>query len=343
MQGKLCKVFNIVSVLAFCVTIAQAQDEERDEKKRWSFEVLYGWTTIRGNDARVGERLSLREGDPFDLDFDAQPLFTQMEADAMPLGRVSFEGQVWGATGELWYIGTGGSVEGSFTNTAREPESIILGGTIHDEWGDISYSATNDISLYSGRIELTRLLRAGLSLRLGLHAAKLENSRAERVTEEEYDLDLIEIIGITWGERITESRSHLRGWLLGPSVGLTGGGALGEVASAGFHVSQSLLFTNPDHEASWISREEPKPRRFPSSAIIDSEFSSRAAVPVTEVRGLLAFRVGEHLSLGATALFSLWYDLPTALQLSYGEAPIWLEQKRTLVFATIGPVVTLRF
>ena len=124
---------------------------------------------------------------------------------------------------------------------------------------------------------------------------------------------------------------------MGPSVALRGSSALGNAAGVGYSFSQSVLFTSMNHAAEWARRNP-----FQTDIDVRTAISSRAAVPVTDLRGTLSFDLGEHVSIGALGFVSIWYSVPSALELSLPFEK-WEEPQRTIVFASIGPFVTVRF
>lgn len=70
--------------------------------------------------------------------------------------------------------------------------------------------------------------------------------------------------------------------------------------------------------------------------------TTRAAIPVTDARAILKFDFGPHFSVGVLGLLSVWFDAPLALEFSQatgGCDPV----RSTLVFASLGPVVSVRF
>jgi hypothetical protein len=262
-----------------------------------------------------------------------------MESDYTPFVRAGYEGQRWGVQGEYWQLETRGSLDGSLGNSGSEQEERIqiwdgdwisaLGVLDHT----IQYAAKNDLSVRSLRVDLTRSVAQGLMLTVGFHAAHYKNSRSERVEEH------LLIFQETFEETI-EVQSRVDGWLYGPSVGLRGSSALGRSTQMGFSLLQSVLFAELDHEAS-LTGTSTVPF-FESTIVADSALPSRVAVPVTDVRGDLTVDLGEHVSIGAFALLSVWWDVATARAFS---APLgnWEQPKSTLVFASFGPVVRVGF
>jgi hypothetical protein len=320
----------------FAANAIATQPNEEEEKKKGGFtlDVALGWTATRGNDVQIGHQTTVGDDNLFDESTTFTPLTTRMDSDFSPLVRAGYAWEKWGVQGEYWQIETGGSLEGSFENRRRgRTELVQLWDYWHGEFDDAtSYAAQNDLSLRSLRVDLTRTVARNLSFTIGLHVAKYENTRAEEVTTENF-------FGPISIEETLDAPSLVEGWLYGPSVGLRGSADLGQSAHIGFSLSQSVLFTELDHEDSWERLST-----LPSMPVIAVEavLSSRAAVPVTDVRGDLMFDLGDHVSVGGFMLLSVWYDLPMArgfsMPLEQWEAP-----KSTLVFASFGPMVRIRF
>ena len=123
---------------------------------------------------------------------------------------------------------------------------------------------------------------------------------------------------------------------------------LGERVRVSFTVAQSLLFANSENEGAWEfgAHEELQlldlDLEKDTSRLVSLESSRRVSVPVTDLRGYLHWDVGEHWSIGVKALLSIWMNMPSAPPISVLSGR-WEESKSTFVFASVGPVVTLRF
>ena len=136
------------------------------------------------------------------------------------------------------------------------------------------------------------------------------------------------------GQELPSRREGLR-----VLVALRGGSSLGSSARVALCLAHSLLFTDLNYEASWTDEVSPP---FDPVIVLDASVSSRAAVPVSDVRGSLTFDIGEHVSVGVFALVSVWYDLPLAREF-FGPLAKWTEPRSTLVFASVGLIVKVRF
>jgi hypothetical protein len=267
-----------------------------------------------------------------------------MKNEFMPFARVGYEGLTWGVQGEYWQLETRGSLEGSFDNTEGARDELVhmweaWFGEDNDRTG---YAARNELSLISFRVDLTRALARNALFTVGAHVAKLENEREEDVQIEDRITfpDFFFVPGSSMTvERTAEGRSRVRGWLIGPSVGLRGTGFIGSSVEVGYAFAQSLLFTDLNHEASWTGRTS-----IPRNPLVqfDTALSSRAAVPVTDLRGALTANLGSHFSFGVFGFLSVWYDVPLARELSV-LLEQWAEPRQTLVFASFGPIIKLRF
>jgi hypothetical protein len=330
-------------LLAWNVSAAQPADEE-DDGGKLVIDLAYGWTATRGNDVQVGNRTSVSPRGLFDEDTTFEPLITKMENEFMPFARVGYEGRTWGLQGELWMLETRGSLVGSFDNTegARDELVHMWEAWFGEDNDRTRYDARNDLSLYSIRVDLTRALARNVLLTVGAHVAKVENQRVENVQIEDRitfpDFFFVRGSSMTV-ERTAEGRSRVRGWLIGPSVGLRGTGFTGSLVEVGYAFAQSLLFTDLDHEASWTGRTS-----IPREPLVrfDTALTTRAAVPVTDLRGALTANLGSHVSFGVFGFLSVWYDVPMARELSV-LLEQWTEPRRTLVVASFGPIVKLRF
>jgi hypothetical protein len=63
---------------------------------------------------------------------------------------------------------------------------------------------------------------------------------------------------------------------------------------------------------------------------------------MTDFRASLTFDLGDHFSLGVLGLLSVWFDAPLAHRFSQATDG-WNAVRSTLVFASIGPKLTVRF
>ena len=325
----------------FAVTAIAAQSNEEEEKKKggFTFDVAFGWTATRGNDVQLGDRTSITRDELFEEDMVFDPLVMRMENDYMPIVRAGYGWEKWGIKGEYWQLETGGSIDGSFENSGNgRTEQIRFWDAWQGDFADTtSYSAENDLSLRSIRVDLTRAFSRNVSLAVGLHAAKYEGSRGENLHEEvgfPFELLFFDEIEVT-----QDTQSHIQGWLYGPSIGFHGSASLGKAARLGYSVSQSLLFGELDQEASWSGRTN---FLLLPDAGVETATAERTAVPVTDLRLDLTFDLGDHVSIGGFALVSAWVDVPMAPEYS-AHLGQWEAPRSTLVFASFGPVVKVRF
>jgi hypothetical protein len=320
---------------------AQEATSERRGRCRFFADISFGWTSIRGNDVQVGDRTTLSPESLFDAETSFEPLVTRMESEWAPFGRFGCEGATWGVEGELWGFTTRGSVQGSFAEADVAPRTEIarMWEFWHGEDDDeTSYSAENELSFSSGRVHLTRSLGPTLSIAFGVHLAKLENERSEEVR-----VSSVRSFPGFFDPRLRipddETRrgdSRSQGWWVGPSFGLRGSIPMGRLL-AGFSATQSILFGDVGHEASW----ERTPV-FPEDVSVSTSLESRASIPVTEFRGTLSFDAGAHVAIGAAGWVSVWFDVPGALEFSIPFEQ-WRAPTSTLVLASIGPFVKVRF
>ncbi|HSF19680.1 MAG TPA: hypothetical protein VLK65_29435 [Vicinamibacteria bacterium] len=319
---------------------ARSQAGEEDERDTGAFfEVAYGWTAVQGNDVHVGDRTSVGSMGLFD-DSTFEPLVTRMSTEWMPYVRGGYRGEAWGLEGEFWRVDTGGAVGGSFTNSpfGRRREMVQLFDVWYGEEADeTSFEASNNLMVWSFRLDVTRRIARTLSVRVGLHVAELENERTDQVLVSSafpfFDL---------FGENLrfeTTARARIDGQLLGPSVGVGGTALIGEFVRLGYSVSQSVLFRDLSHEA---DVEQTINLPFLPAVTFDTMRSRRASIPVTDLRVSFSFDIGSHLSIGLLGFASVWHDTPTALELSIPFEQ-WEEVDRTLVFGSVGPMVTVRF
>lgn len=304
----------------------------REERTAFTLDLGFGWAAVRGNDVQVGSRVDLVSGESRNQ-ATLTPLVTEMQSDYSPFARAAYEGETWGIQGEYWQLETDGSVEGAFSSPLPEPEEDL---EIWDGWlsrsAEVRYGAANDLTIRSIRVDLTRNLGREWTVAVGFHAAELENTRAENV---ERDLSLPFVAA----QELLEARSRVTGWLYGPSVGLRGSLSLGEVSRLDLSLAQSVLFSGLDQEASWSGTST---LSYATDLDVDSTFSSRAALPVTDVRAGLTFDLTGNVSLGAFALLSVWHEVPLAPAFSIARVK-WEQPRSTLVFASAGPVVRIGF
>jgi hypothetical protein len=320
-------------LLALNASAIEASDED-EEKRGFTLDVALGWTATRGNDVQLGDRTTVHEEGFFDEETTFIPLITRMENDTIPFVRAGYRWKAWGVQGEYWQLETGGSLEGSFTNSGRgRSELVKFWDAWNGEFDDAtSYDARNDLTLRSIRLDLTRAVARNLTLTAGLHVAQYENSRAENVQVENS-------LGFFSVKEARESESRVKGWLYGPCIGLRGSAHFGGSTRVGFSIAQSVLFGELDQEAVW--RRSTDIPLVPVVAV-DAPLTSRAAVPVTDLRLDLTFDLGDHLSLGGFAFVSAWLNAPLARGFSF---PLeqWDAPTSTLVFASFGPMVKFRF
>jgi hypothetical protein len=326
--------------------LAQDSTEHADEEKnRWNLELLYGWTTTRGNDVWLGDALTSKLNDPLDESRDStlEPLITEMESDLIPFVRGGYRGHRWGFNAEFWTLNTKGSIEGTLRSPTSFENGLLLWDSFIEADPEASYSASNDLSIWTSRWTLTRHLGSSLNLGLGVQLGEYENRRSEGVYREYAPID-----SHYSAEHTMNNESSLRMFFVGPSIELDGGTLLGERARVSFTVAQSLLFANSKNEGAWEfgAHEELQlldlDLEKDASRLVGLELSRRVSMPVTDLRGGLHWDAGEHWSIGVKAMLSIWMNVPVAPQISMLTGR-WEESKGTLVFASVGPVVTLRF
>jgi hypothetical protein len=331
--------FCLVFLFAAMNVAADEVPVERERNHGFFVDVSFGWTSIRGNDVQVGDRTTVSPVQSFDDGSRFEPLVTRMESEGVPFGRVGYEGEKWGVEGELWGLTTSGTVEGSFAQADVAPRSEIV--RMWDVWhgeddDETSFRAGNELSFYSGRVHLTRILSPTFSIAVGAHLVRFENERSEEVRVS----NTFSFPGFLdprfSAEETRRGASRSEAWWVGPSFGVRGSTQVGSLV-AGFAATQSILFTEVDHEARW----ERAPL-FLEDITVSTSLKSRTSIPVTEFRGTFSLDVGEHVSVGAAGWLSIWYDVPGALEFSIPFEQ-WREPSSTLVLASIGPFVKLRF
>jgi hypothetical protein len=175
-------VVAIAVVLAPMIAAAGEQpSEEEHEAEGFTIDIAFGWTTTWGNNVHIGNRVTVG---PFTHLFDEgsslEPVRTRMDDTWMPLVRMGYRGEEWGVSGNLWRVSTGGSTDGSFVTREERPEIVRIWSEWRGDFGrETTYTARNDLSLTSGRIDLTHGLTGDVVLSLGLQIATFENERVE--------------------------------------------------------------------------------------------------------------------------------------------------------------------
>lgn len=345
---RLALSFVFVSLFAFqagpvsAVVAAEPWSEEKEDKDRWSFEVFYGWTTIRGNDHWFGDVLTYEEIEPCCFDANLEPLITEMGSDFVPLIRGGYRSNRWGVTAEFWTLDTEGSADGVVRSPSGFENGLVVWDNFYEATPELSYRATNSLSLWTGRVALTRVLTPSLNLGVGVQFGKFDNPRSEYVLEEIESDD--SPFPLTF-EATYRNEDSFHGFFIGPSIALDGNVMVDSRARVSFVVAQSLLFADAEIKGAWESRAKltsPFGLILEGVKLIRMETSRRVAVPVTDLRGGLSFDLWNHVSIGIKAFLSIWIDMPLAPGISLMTG-LWQEPKSTLVFVSVGPVVALRF
>jgi hypothetical protein len=339
LRAFLAAVVPFVAAAAVAPT-ARAEESSADEKtSRFTFDGAFTWMGTWGNDVPVAETITVDERfDPatgrvtFDENIDR--LVTQMRNENVPWAQFGFERGKWGISAELWTLDTGGT-----TGTGDEPFEAFRYHELLDtyERWTLNLQAENELSVLAARVLLLRALSKSLTLGVGVQAAELENRRKET-------LDLSErFFFLARREAVVETDSDTSGVLVGPSVDLRGSARIGERVRVRFTGAQSVLFATFEQQAGWQSTIT-YDRDFLSDSVenLTLPSSPRVAIPVTDARAILSFDLGGHVSVGVFGLLSVWFDAPLALRFSQATGG-WDEARSTLVFASAGPMVTIRF
>jgi hypothetical protein len=326
--------------MAMTLPSAKAQESSTDETTtRFTIDGAFTWMGTWGNDVFVGETITIdqrfdRESGMRIIEEDASALVTEMLNKGMPWAQIGLERGKWGMAVEFWTLETEGS-----TATGAEPFEAFRYhdvGNVVEEW-ELDLRAENELSAWAMRVVLLRALSKSLTLGVGLHTGKLENRRNETL---EFVRPLFD-----HETAIVETESKSIGTLVGPSVDLRGSAKIGGRTRVRFTAAQSVLFATFENQASWQSTVTYSEDFFGSMNRIEhltSDNSTRVAIPVTDARAILSFDLGSHLSVGVLGLLSVWFDAPLAFRFSQlGNG--WDAASSTLVFASLGPVVTVRF
>jgi hypothetical protein len=232
---------------------------------------------------------------------------------------------------EFWTIDADGSTE-----TGDEPfDAFRLQDYVESvEPFELDLRAANNLSAWTVRVALTRALSNTLILGVGLCAGEFENRQ-----NEELDLFSQPL------RAVLETESKSTGTLVGPSVDLRGSASLGRKTRVRFLAAQSILLSTLDNEAVWESSSTILGAIFEPTGSVRSltlDSSTRVAIPVTDARAILTFDLGRYSSIGVLGLLSVWFDAPLALQFSWATEG-WSPARSTLVFASVGPMLTVRF
>ncbi len=289
-----------------------------------------------GNDIPVAETISIdRQFDADSVAFDERinRLVAEMRRKGVPWIQFAFEHDKWGISAEFWTLDTSGSAQ-----TGDEPFEGFryhdLADTLEDT--ELDVRAENKLSVWAARVLLLRKLSKPLTLGVGLHTAELDNRRNET-------LNLATAPLFFPLEAVLETDSKSSGTLVGPSVALRGSGKIGGRATVRFTAAQSILFASFEDQSKWQSTITFGGDFLPDKReILTLDSSTRVAIPVTDARALLSFDLGSHVSVGVLGLLSIWFDAPLALQFSQATEG-WNEASSTLVFASVGPTLTVRF
>jgi hypothetical protein len=351
-MSDLKRIFAALAVsaaMAMTVSLATAQESsDTEETSRFTIDGAFTWMGTWGNDVFVAETVKIeerfdRESGTDIADEIAKPFVTEMKKTGVPWTQIGFEHGKWGISAEFWTLGTDGSIE-----TGDDPMDAFryhdLADTVEDF--ELDLRAANDLSAWTVRVALTRALSKSLTLGVGLHAGELENRRNEALeVVEQFAYPFFDPVSIHEMRAVLETESKSTGTLVGPSVDLRGSAKLGGKTRVRFLAAQSILFSTFDNETVWESSVTSSggffwPRSSVERLTVDS--TTRVAIPVTDARAILTFELGRHFSVGVVGLLSVWFDAPLALQFSQATGG-WDPASSTLVFASVGPMATVRF
>ena len=255
------KISTAVVVLAILVapggvsaqSVAETGEDVKSPERFW-IDLGLGWAWTRGNDVRVAQLATATvSDDAAAIDAEFQPLRTQLERDTALLVRAGFAGETWGIDGSLWRLGPRGSTDTAYERKEDDPTfpTLVIWNVPMNTPGDYSLTAGNEISLGSGRVELTRSVGSKVSLAAGLHVARFENDRSELLTVNRSlfsgALVFTETTGVT---------TDARGWMFGPSLGVRVAADAGQSLRLSLSLSQSILFSDIDHGGAFSGRTE---------------------------------------------------------------------------------------
>jgi hypothetical protein len=332
---RICIALVYGAAMMMTVLLASAQENsDVDKKSRFTIDGAFTLMGTWGNDVLVADTITIDER--FDLESgkiisekNAKPLVTEMNNTGVPWAQISFEHGKWGISAELWTLATDGSTE-----TGDDPFDALRYQDATVDSFELDLRVTNNLSAWAVRVALTRALSNTLTLGLGLHAGELENRRSEA-------LDLV----ARSLRAVMETESKSTGTLVGPSVDLRGSARLGGKTRVSFLAAQSILFSTFDNETAWHSSSTVVGAIFETKGSVRRltfDSLTRVAIPVTDARAILTFDLGRHSSVGVLGLLSVWFDAPLAPQFSLATEG-WNPASSTLVFASVGPMLTVRF
>jgi hypothetical protein len=341
LKGFVASVASVAfATMAVLAPTARAQESSTDEKtSRFTFDGAFSWMGTWGHDVPVAETITVDEGfEPatgrVTMDENINRLIAEMRNENVPWAQFGFERGKWGISAEFWMLDTSGT-----TGTGDDPFEAFR----YHEFLDTDVEAALDVtaedqlSVWAARVLLLRALSKSLTLGVGFHAAELENRRKET-------LELSEISDfLPQAGAVVVMDSNNSGVLVGPSVDVRGSAKIGERVRVRFTGAQSVLFATLEQQAKWRSTITYGSDYFSDSTeVLTLASSTRVAIPVTDARAILSFDLGGHVSVGVFGLLSIWFDAPLALRFSYATDG-WDEASSTLVFASAGPMVTIRF
>lgn len=339
--NRMWTALTVITALATAVPGAKAQESSTEEQES-SFTVdgAFTWMGTWGNDVSVGETITIDEQFDFESDTsisdeNARALVTEMQNRGVPWTQVGFVHGNWGVSAEFWTLDTKGS-----TGTGDEPFEAFryhdLTATLEDVSLDIR--AENALSVWAVRVMLLRALSESITVGMGLHTGRLENRRNETLALAGPAIFFFSVSGNL------ETKSNMIGTLVGPSVDLRASATIGGRTRVRFTAGQSVLFARFENETDWQSAVTTGGFFGPTNTIEHLSFDSspRIAIPVTDLRAILSFDLGSHFSAGVLGLLSVWFDAPVAYQFSQATEG-WNPARSNLVFASVGPTVTVRF
>lgn len=328
------------ALLPGAVTLAVGSSALAGEGK-WTLELEPMYMEAYGHDRHV---MTIHE-----VDFDGTPQLDNktvatLDTDSGPAFRVAFQygrGQ-WGWGADLFWFLTSQVAE-SRTAAAEGPSGTIdevtfeiadQAFTSSDPSEILFYDLLDDtdlevwtLDLYGMRALVDRP-ESGIHLQFGLRLGDFDN-------------DYFAVAGIqdVGGTHLGASSNYDR--MMGPLVGLAGDVHLGKSYIRG-SISQSVLIGS----ASLTSMSNEFTGPFSAPSFFDQEtFSTEqdVAIPITEFRIKWTYSIGKHVSVGAGANASTWWDVPVPPGITPIEGGREALNEDTLVFLGLLGAVEITF
>ena len=357
-------------------SMVQAQDN-------WKIQLEYVWMDAYGYDEHVGDIVRYREEYSVDEAGNTtenygstyEPINLNLKDKFTLRGELIYRRGQWFLGLSGWTFGTDDSISGRVTtpameltdtgyidymNSVRMWDHTIVPLTNELEASGLSpvdYWAEDSLQVRTYDLFLGRTLAekkdSFTNFTLG---AKFGSLKTRENLGQEQRAFLFDFFGLTFDNHIrleSTAEANLDS-MIGPVLGFQGEAKWGKFMIEGF-ADHAVLFGKVEHTGLWEDIDDilwidPVTSETVFHEVYTGEFSfsknEAVALPVTELKLKVTYRITDNISIGVGGFYSIWWDAPVAPKWSIpgdwvsNEGSGWNLQERTLIFG--GYMVALR-